>query len=90
MLECKTYRWRGHFESDAIPDLRPREEIEAWKEKCPIASLGRRLLQAGILTQQELQEIDGQVLSQIEDAVSFALESPLPAPQDALEDIFSA
>jgi pyruvate dehydrogenase E1 component alpha subunit len=90
LLEGKTYRWRGHFESDAMPDLRPAEEIEAWKKKCPIAHLERRLLEAGLLTRKEMEEIDAQVLSQIEDAVSFALESPLPDPQDALEGVFSA
>ncbi|MFQ5827023.1 MAG: thiamine pyrophosphate-dependent dehydrogenase E1 component subunit alpha [Dehalococcoidia bacterium] len=90
LLEGKTYRWRSHFESDAMPDLRPPEEIEAWKKKCPIAHLKRRLLEAGLLTRQDMEEIDAQVLSQIEDAVSFALESPLPDPQDALEGVFSA
>jgi pyruvate dehydrogenase E1 component alpha subunit len=88
-LECKTYRWRPHFESDAIPDLRPPEEIEAWKGKCPIASLERRLLEAGVLTTQELPAIDAQVMSQIEDAVSYASQSPLPDPEDALENVFS-
>ncbi len=88
-LECKTYRWRSHFESKAEPDLRPPEEIEAWKERCPIISLRRRLLEAGILTERELKEMDSQVLSEIEDAVSFALASPLPDPRDALEDVFS-
>ena len=89
LLECKTYRWRGHFEADYIPDLRPPQEIEDWKVKCPIASLERRLLEAGILTTEELSKIDSLVLSQVEDAVRFALESPLPAPEDALEDVFS-
>jgi len=79
-LECKTYRWRSHFESDTEPDLRPPEEIEAWKRRCPIASLGRRLLEGGILTEWELEEMDSQVQSEIEDAVSFALVSPLPDP----------
>ena len=88
-LEFKTYRWHGHFESTAIPDLRPPEEIEAWKKKCPIATLGGRLLQAGMLTRQEIEAINSQVMSRIEDAVSYALESPLPEPQDALENIYS-
>ena len=88
-LECKTYRWRGHFEIDMIPDLRPVEEIESWKKKCPVASLERKLLEAGILTGQDIEEMDSQIMAQIEDAVTYALESPLPAPEDALENIYS-
>jgi len=88
-LECKTYRWRSHFESDAEPDLRPPEEIEAWKGRCPIVGLRRRLLEGGILAEWELEGIDDQVQSEIEDAVNFASASPFPDPQDALEDVFS-
>ena len=89
-LEFMTYRWRGHFEAPGMPDLRPVEELEAWKKKCPVVSFERKLLEEGIVTKQTLEEIDVQVMQQIEDAVSYALESPLPAPEDALEDIYSS
>lgn len=88
-IEFKTYRWHPHFEEDSIPDLRPREEIEAWKKKCPILQLQRRLLEAGILTERKVEEIESQVMEQIEEAVRYAAESPLPRPEDALEDVFS-
>ncbi len=90
LIEFKTYRWRGHFESNALPDLRPREEIEAWKEKCPIAALERRLAREGILSREEMAALDARVRSRVEDAVAFALASPLPEPADALEDVYSA
>ena len=89
-LEFMTYRWRGHFEAPGMPDLRPVEELEAWKKKCPVVSFERKLLEEGIVTKQTLEEIDVQVMQQIEDAVSYALDSPLPAPEDALEDIYSS
>jgi TPP-dependent pyruvate/acetoin dehydrogenase alpha subunit len=89
-LELMTYRWRGHFEAPGMPDLRPPEEIEAWKKKCPVARLERMLLKRGVITRPGLEEINNRVMQQIEDAVSFALESPFPAPEDALEDVFSA
>ena len=90
LLEFKTYRWRGHFESNALPDLRPREEIEAWKEKCPIAALERRLAREGILSREEMAGLDARVRSRVEGAVAFAIASPLPEPADALEDVYSA
>jgi TPP-dependent pyruvate/acetoin dehydrogenase alpha subunit len=89
-LEFITYRWRGHYEQPGLPDLRPVEEIEAWKEKCPVAAFERKLLKRGIATKQMLEDINAQVTHQIQDAVDYAMASPLPAPEDALEDVFSA
>jgi len=89
-LEFMTYRWRGHFEAPGLPDLRPVEELEAWKGKCPVAGFERILLENGIASRQTLEEINARVMQQIESAVSYALASPFPAPEDALEDVFSA
>ena len=89
-IEFKTYRWYPHFEADSIPDLRPKEEIEAWKKKCPVLALRKKLIESGVLTLQEIEKINNEVMELIEEAVTYALESPLPAPEDALEDVFSA
>ncbi len=89
LLECKTYRWHGHFEGTYLPDVRPKEEVEAWKKKCPVARMEQRLLEAGILTRREIEAMDSQIMTRIEDAISYALESPFPDPEDALEDVFS-
>jgi TPP-dependent pyruvate/acetoin dehydrogenase alpha subunit len=89
-IEYRTFRWRAHFESSHLPDLRPKELIEEWKKKCPVKALEKKLLASGILNEQEMKEIDGQVMLRIQDAVDFALDSPLPAPEDALEGVYSA
>ena len=89
LMEFKTYRWHGHFEADYIPDLRPPDEIEAWKKKCPITRFERGLLDKGILDRKELETINLQVMDRIEDSVKYAVESPLPEPEDALNDVFS-
>ncbi|MFH1626099.1 MAG: thiamine pyrophosphate-dependent dehydrogenase E1 component subunit alpha [Pseudomonadota bacterium] len=88
LLECKTYRWDAHHEGAPV-DLRPADEIDAWKKKCPLASFEVRLLEEEIMTQQDLDEVDKQVRAQIEDAIKYAIESPLPDPADALEGVFS-
>jgi TPP-dependent pyruvate/acetoin dehydrogenase alpha subunit len=89
-LEFMTYRWRNHYEQPGLPDLRPPEEKAAWKKKCPVANFERKLLENGTLTTQSLEKIKSEVAREIEASVKFALESPLPAPEDALEDVFSA
>ncbi len=88
-IEFLTYRWHPHFESNAIPDLRPVDEIEGWKEKCPLVCVEKKLLGAGILGKKDLADINRQVMDRIEDAVNYALESPLPRPEDALADVYS-
>ena len=90
LLEFKTYRWRHHFELDIIPDLRPPQEIEDWIKKCPIKRLENKLLDAGILDGKELEKMNAHVMTSIEDAITFAVESAYPDPEEALNDIFSA
>jgi TPP-dependent pyruvate/acetoin dehydrogenase alpha subunit len=90
LLECKTYRWHEHFESTTFPDMRPKEELESWKEKCPVTRMRGRLLDEGLLTEQEIEDINTEILEKIEGAVKFAEESPFPDPEDALEDVYSS
>jgi TPP-dependent pyruvate/acetoin dehydrogenase alpha subunit len=88
-LEFRTYRWRHHFEGGYFPDLRPKDEVEIWKEKCPIKRFEQKLLTDGVLDRTEQETINLQVLSRVEDAVRYAIESPFPNPEDALEGVYS-
>jgi len=89
-LEFMTYRWRGHYEAPGLADLRPAYELENWKTKCPILAFERRLLKDRAAEKQTLKDINAQVMQEIQHAVDYALASPLPAPEDALEDVYSA
>lgn len=88
-LEFRTFRWHHHFEANWVPDLRPREEVEAWIEKCPIKSLEQRLIADSVLDRKKQEAIDREVLARIEEAVKFAKESPYPEPEEALRGVFS-
>jgi TPP-dependent pyruvate/acetoin dehydrogenase alpha subunit len=88
-LECKTYRWHKHFLSDALADLRPRKELEAWKKKCPVRAYENKLLKRGILTPSKIKSMNDSILEKVEEANDFALASPFPKPQDALQDVYS-
>ena len=89
-LECQTYRWHKHFLSKMLEDARPKDELEAWKKKCPVAAFEAKLQQRGILTPAAIAAINDKAMAQIEDACRFAVDSPYPQPQDALEDVYSA
>jgi len=88
-LECKTYRWHKHFLSEGLEDLRPKAELEAWKKKCPIAAFEKKLLHQKVLTPAKAKSINDKILEQVEAANDFALASPFPKPEDALQDIYS-
>lgn len=87
LTECKTYRWHGHFEGDP-QTYKPAEEIEAWRRRDPIAAFRRRLAEMGIMGDEAAEAVDREVAAQIDEAVRFAEDSPFPAPEDALQDVF--
>ncbi|MFC1949145.1 thiamine pyrophosphate-dependent dehydrogenase E1 component subunit alpha [Chloroflexota bacterium] len=87
-LECRTYRWHGHFESRA-PETRPSDEIEGWKKKDPVKAMEQKLLAAGILTKPQLRGIDSQIMTRVDDAVRYAVDSPFPAAEDSMVDVYS-
>jgi len=75
LLEFKTYRYRAHSMAD--PDrYRTLEEEEVWKERDPIETFARYLIETGIFEPDELKEIKESVDIEIQDAVKFADESP--------------
>ncbi len=88
-LEFRTFRWRHHFEGGYYPDMRPQDEVEAWKEKCPVKRFGQWLLTNGVLGREEQEALNFQALSRVEDAVTYAIESPFPEPEDALQGVYS-
>jgi 2-oxoisovalerate dehydrogenase E1 component len=88
LLECLTYRWRGHMEGEDVY-YRDPAEIEVWKSKCPIQRLARELLGEGILTPGDVAEVIRQAETTVNEAVAFALGSPDPPAETLTEDIFA-
>ncbi len=88
LVECKTYRHKGHSRVDPAK-YRPKEEVEEWLSKDPIKNLRMYLLATHVLTKVEIQQIEQNVLIKIEEAVKFALESPFPLAEEALEDVYA-
>jgi pyruvate dehydrogenase E1 component alpha subunit len=86
-LEMITYRYEGHSMGDPLR-YRTKDEVEKWREDDAIGILERRLLSDEVATQDDLDAIDVSVEQEVEDAVKFAEESPLPAPEELFTDIF--
>jgi len=88
LIECKTYRHKGHSRFDSAA-YRPKGEAEAWVKKDPVARFQTRLFEEGVLTEAEALKIVQEVKKDVEEATKFAIESPPPEPQEALEDVYA-
>jgi TPP-dependent pyruvate/acetoin dehydrogenase alpha subunit len=88
IVECKTYRYHGHFGGDP-QTYKPKEEVEEWLKKDPIPRYRKYLLEHKVLTAADVDKIDKEIADEIERAVKFAVESPYPAPEETLEDVFA-
>jgi pyruvate dehydrogenase E1 component alpha subunit len=92
LMECKTYRFAGHYEGDVYYEgdesYRPKEEREFFKKKDPIPNYKNTLIQRGFLTEDAYAKIEESILQEIEEAVKFAEESPWPKPEETLERVY--
>jgi pyruvate dehydrogenase E1 component alpha subunit len=89
LIECKTYRQKGHSRFDPAA-YRPKEEVETWLKKDPIARFQTKLLELGVLTEFEVEKLVGEAKKAVDSATKFAIESPFPEPEEALEDVYAA
>ena len=88
LVEAKSYRITSHSAATKT-DLRPPEELDAWRARDPILSFSRYLSnEAGVETDR-LTQIEEEARRDVEAAVEFALASPRPVPESALEDVFA-
>lgn len=102
LVETRFYRLSAHGNVITVPPLPTqfpeheavavygnRKEFEHWKAKDPIKLFRARLLKDGMLTGAAAKSIESAARSEVEDAVRFALASPLPAPEQALEYVYA-
>jgi TPP-dependent pyruvate/acetoin dehydrogenase alpha subunit len=93
LLECKTYRWEGHVVGEQAflgeGAYRPTSEIEEWKRKCPIIRFQQFLVGGGKVSKAELDRIETETATELEDAIKFARESELPDASEVTDDVFA-
>ncbi|HEX5506101.1 MAG TPA: thiamine pyrophosphate-dependent dehydrogenase E1 component subunit alpha [Thermomicrobiales bacterium] len=87
LIEAKTYRYYGHFEGDATT-YRTKEELESYRQRDPIAAVGRYLLDHKLATADELDAIAARVAADLDRAWQRADAAPWPEPEDALADVY--
>ena len=90
LIECKTYRFRGHHEGDPNQGTRYRTkaEMQKWRKKDPLESLVKKMISKKVATKKKLAQIEQKVNSEVEAAAKFALDSPAPEPKELYDDLY--
>jgi TPP-dependent pyruvate/acetoin dehydrogenase alpha subunit len=88
LLECKTHRWFGHFAGDA-QKYRSPQEIEEVRKFDPVLKFQKFLLETKVVTPKGVEEIEARVKAEIDEAVAFAENSPIPGREGILEDVYA-
>ncbi|MDF2523227.1 MAG: transketolase [Clostridiales bacterium] len=90
LIETKTYRCRGHNPIDKIHNggYRTVEELEIWKNRCPIKLMENDLLKYGFLNEIEIAKVYENAREEMNEAEKYAVESPYPDREDYFKDVF--
>ncbi len=90
LVETMTYRYNGHTGGPEVaPVYRSLDEVSMWRRRDPIDLLRTRLVDDELTTNEELQELEAQEASRIDDAWKFALDSPYPPVEETYMHMFS-
>jgi TPP-dependent pyruvate/acetoin dehydrogenase alpha subunit len=91
LLECRTYRWRGHVGPAWDLDVgeQRQRELQEWLQRDPIPRLRRRVIDAGG-SPDALQRMEQEIQAEIEQAVRFARESEAPEPSDLAQHVYGS
>lgn len=87
LIECKGFRYYGHFEGDATAYYTPEMRADQ-KERDPIIKFRQRILDRQLVSEAELDAIDAKAQKAIADAVKFAEDSDYPALEELLTDVY--
>ncbi|MBI3015176.1 MAG: thiamine pyrophosphate-dependent dehydrogenase E1 component subunit alpha [Candidatus Tectomicrobia bacterium] len=90
-LECRTYRFVGHFTAERALNIRYRgdEEIAEWRKRDPVETFPAWLEREGIATAAETEGVRREVEGALEDAIAFARASPFPQGEEALDGMYA-
>ena len=87
LIEASTYRYRGHSAAD--PEIyRDKSEVEEWREKDPIETFVKVCLDDGTLSEEDVEAAREEADRTVEEAVTFADESPEPKLESLYEELY--
>ncbi len=88
-IEAKTFRFVGHSFADPGDQYRERSEVDLWRQRDPLVTYPKNLLEYGVVTESDLDDLSASVDAEIEAAVEFAMNSPNPDMSEAFDDVYA-
>lgn len=88
LVDCLSYRWRGHSKSDRNL-YRTAQEIDDWKHKCPIRRFKKVLVDAAVMTSDEVEALDQAAKTAVDRAAEEALTFPEPSPENMEDEVYA-
>jgi pyruvate dehydrogenase E1 component alpha subunit len=88
LIELKTFRYHGHFHADDPKKYRTPEEDEKWKDKDCLKIFEEKVIHNKTMTNLDIEKIKKDIDLEMEEAVRFAEESPMPKPEDLFSDVY--
>jgi TPP-dependent pyruvate/acetoin dehydrogenase alpha subunit len=88
LLECRTYRWYGHYIGDPAV-YRSEDEVQAWKRRDPLVKVRRWLVKTGGVPEADVARVEAEVAEEMAAAVAFGRNGTTPPVETAVEDVYS-
>jgi pyruvate dehydrogenase E1 component alpha subunit len=87
LVEAITYRFRGHSMADP-EEYREKEEVEEWRRRDPIETFRARVVEKGLLSEDDVKKLDEEAVATVDEAVRFADNSPFPELDSLYDDVY--
>ena len=87
LVEAITYRFRGHSMADP-EEYRTKEQVAEWRKRDPIETFAKRLVDEGVLDEDEVTKMDEEAVAKVDEAVAFADNSAFPPPESLYDDVY--
>jgi pyruvate dehydrogenase E1 component alpha subunit len=90
LLECRTYRWKGHVgpDCDYEKGCRPKSELEDWMKECPIELFKNYLMGSNTITEEQYRAMASDLNEELDSAIRAAREASLPRAEELLMNIY--
>jgi pyruvate dehydrogenase E1 component alpha subunit len=88
LIEARTWRYFGHFEGDQVTYRTAEQSVDYRQQHDPLKLFASQASERNLLTSEDIDRIDRDAEKQVDAAIEFAEKSPLPAPEEALTDVY--
>ncbi|MEW6599725.1 MAG: thiamine pyrophosphate-dependent dehydrogenase E1 component subunit alpha [Nitrospirota bacterium] len=90
LIECRTYRWKGHVGPDCDHEkgCRPMEDLNKWKERCPVVMFRDFLINNSVITETQYNDMLAEIDREMDRSISAARESAMPEKEELLKDVY--